>query len=212
MSLSPEYKQRLSDWVSAEMERSKLSERALADKLGVSYNAVQKWRKQLVKRSLEDRSITAIARYKGEPPDAVREWLEGSPLPTQNPLIRAVKEASIDDLIEVLSIATKRLEAAIGGLMGLGNSIAELIRLEMKLRGLDPDKDEDFREFARLALAVEEEEFAHLRAILDGKAQPTRDDLPDLATGLRLLTGRSFSVLDLMNLGRENGDRGGLQV
>lgn len=210
MALSPEYKQRLSDWVVSEIERAKLSERKLAEKIGVTYNALQTWRKQKIRQGLTEESIAAIARYRRETPAEVHAWLNGSLPPTHhNPLVRAVREASIGDLIVALSIGLRRLEGAIGGIMS-GNSIAELVRLEMQIKGLDPDKDEDFREFARLALAVEEQDFQHLRGILNGTEFPTRNDLPAIATGLYLLTGKPYSSEDLMRLGHENGDRGGL--
>ena len=76
MPISESYKERLSAWVQFELQSTKLSERDFAEKVGVTYNAVQKWRKKQIKQGLLSDSIAAIARYRGESPKQTRAWFD----------------------------------------------------------------------------------------------------------------------------------------
>ena len=74
---SPEYRERLKQWVLSELKRLKASDRKFASMLGLSYGAVQRWRRGGVKTELEIDSLESIARYKGQSVEEVRAWLEG---------------------------------------------------------------------------------------------------------------------------------------
>lgn len=110
MYVNTDYKQRLSQWVIDEQKQLKISERQFAAILGVSYHAVQKWRKQKIKKSLQLESLEAIARYRKCSVELIKNWLEGTKNEDTAKILEAIKTASPSVLVQIIKVAVERLE------------------------------------------------------------------------------------------------------
>lgn len=195
--LSDRAKSLLSEWLITEQRRVSLSDRAFAQRLGVSYGTIQAWRERRVDK-LTKESVEMLARYRGETLEQVDAWLDGLEVGAEPLLISAIKTASINDLIQGMRAIANRLESLLGVPMNQ-NSVAIIIRGEFAAKGLDPARREDFLQFFRCGPFDAEEEAA-IYDIVQGRQSPDSDLICDLAIALENFSGKPYSASDLEKL------------
>lgn len=220
--------ERLKGWVQAEISRVG-SQNKLAAMLGLKHQTLMKWKNGNLKKGLDDSSIAAIARYRGESPHQTRLWLEGREVNAPHPLVQAIQDAPIEIVFEVLETGFKRAKAYastvdksadsriaivpsaynnhpdVEVVMNVGKgrgAVGRLIRAEMKVRNLDPYLEADFREFVRCLPSVEVEEIDYTRDIVQGRVALVNDDLLGaIALALRGFTGNErYSAIYIAEL------------
>lgn len=213
------------------MAASGLDKNEFAEKLGMKRTALNHWFKGHIHyMDLPLKRFTALAEMRqqdiGELVAEIqrREEKEGFVAPkfidlSEDSALADLKLRVIEapfhflpDLLEAIAgrmrrIAGPRERGSIEKIMKNCNSISELIRLEIQLKGMNPDSEDGFMEFARCGPFAEDEELARLRGIVSGAIAPSRDDLAGIAFALETFSGRPYSVPDLMRIqhGHHNG-------
>lgn len=82
------------------------------------------------------------------------------------------------------------------------HSISELIRLEFSRKGMDPNNEADFSEFAEMVrwAAEDSDERDRLKRIILGQEEPQRLDYGELAYALQCFSGKSYSTFDFQSI------------
>lgn len=190
MPIDPGYLERLKTWVEREITISG-SQNKLAARLNIKHPTLIKWKTGNLKNGLDDSSIQAIAKYRCEPPEQTRAWLEGKELPVEDPLLSAIQSASLPSLIAGMKAIAYRLESLLGE-SSMPPSIAALIQSEFANKGKRIDDPKDFAEFFGCA-PFDPEEKERIYQVATGKILSERDDLPDLAVALEFFSGKTYS-------------------
>ena len=199
MPLSKNYKQQLADIIASELERLQsigVSERDFAGKLGVTYNATQKWRKQRISRGLSYDSIAGIARYLAQTPEAKHHDLD-TPEKLQAYLAGTNSTATATDSlydelrgqIAQLKVKVSRLETNSNG-GHMPSVISYLINDAIKFAGANRNR---FADLADLNLA-------RLNELVDDGSEPVQTEYDAIAKALNHFRGSDWNAAELKTL------------
>ena len=186
MPVDTGYLERLKTWVESAIEAAD-SQNKLAAQLGVKPPTLIKWRNGNLRNGLDDSSIQAIARHRAESAEVTRAWLEGKELLIEDPLLNAVRTASLSSLISGMKAIAHRLEVLTEDKF-MNQTVVSFIQAEFARKGKSPDTLADFMEFFECA-PFEAEERERIQKIATGQIAPERDDIPDLAVALEEYSG-----------------------
>jgi hypothetical protein len=212
-----DYKTRLSAWVDRELELrgsySNISNHAAATGHPILVESLRSWRDKKIKREIQEKSLEAIANYRGMTVSQARDWLDGETRQEKGKdLVGLIAIAPIGEVIAAMEAICRRLREEMtfsaiapkslnkftlkGGSIEL---VRQYIESEFKSIGRDLANPADFADF-RQGISCDETEGARLMSVLQGKVAPREVDLARIALALTVLTGRDtpFSRLAKM--------------